>query len=436
MSERIDELTQAWLDGDLDAAEIAEIRVALADPQMLARVTAHVREHQLLRGALRSDPASAARRVAAVIAARERGRPGSSRMAVIRARIGAPSAWRWMAAAAVLAIAVGVAAWTLVPWAAPAQVVVAEATAGSSLVRDGSRIALVPGLALRPQDRLEIPAIPADGAVAVRYADGSHLTVHADAAVRLWDADGAKRVALERGEVRGDIAPQPAGKAMRLSAPQAEAEVVGTRFSLVAADGVTRLAVSEGTVSLRRVDGSVSLVHAGGSAEAGANATEPAPRALLDFDFEDGARPPEAVVGRVETGPARAGNRGCITGVLDGDSRFCRVMLDAGEGATLFVFEDGLELRFDYWIDGGAASLDAYVWDDTQQDSFGSRDRFAPVPAARTWASATMRLDEWRTPDGRRLRAGDRIRQLTIQPGSEGGVLHLDNLTLVRPPGP
>lgn len=61
-----------------------------------------------------------------------------------------------------------------------------------------------------------------------------------------------KRLSLDTGAIEASVASQPRWRPMIISTPQAEAKVVGTRFSLSALGAATRLDVLEGAVRLRK----------------------------------------------------------------------------------------------------------------------------------------------------------------------------------------
>lgn len=309
-------------------------------------------------------------------------------------------------------------------------------TADVQVIRADRAIGTHAGMVLLAEDRLHSVA----GGAEILYPDHTRLHIQAATELRLWDERGAKRVRLERGEVRAEVAPQPPGKAMKLLTAQAEAEVLGTRFTLVAGRELTRLEVTQGTVSLRHLDGTISVVRDGGSAQAVVASPAPTaapdrpapPRALLAFDFEDGVLPTEWVMGKIAMGPTRAGNRFCLAAQTNAAAPWAKVQLEAGPARALFVHGEGSELRFDYWIDEPTKSLDVYLRNDSQQATFGDLHLFDLTP--RTWTRATVKLDELRAADpAARQRAGDRIALLVIQVGQQGGVLYLDNLEIVPP---
>jgi ferric-dicitrate binding protein FerR (iron transport regulator) len=69
-----------------------------------------------------------------------------------------------------------------------------------------------------------------------------------------------KHVRLETGHVEADVVKQPAGRSMLLSTAEAEVSVLGTRFTLLAEGGATRVQVEEGAVEFRRVKEGGSIV--------------------------------------------------------------------------------------------------------------------------------------------------------------------------------
>lgn len=92
--------------------------------------------------------------------------------------------------------------------------------------------------------------------VTLGYPDGTTIEVAEDTVISLEKDRKAKRISLDRGGLRARVAKQPAGRPMVLATPQAEVEVLGTRFSLSVKVDSTRLEVEEGKVRMtRRYDG-------------------------------------------------------------------------------------------------------------------------------------------------------------------------------------
>ncbi len=81
------------------------------------------------------------------------------------------------------------------------------------------------------------------------------------------DATEGKIFELQRGIVRARVAPQPAGKPMRIKTPLARATVLGTEFVMRADEGATKLDVLEGKVEFAcRTSGKKVKVKSGFSA--------------------------------------------------------------------------------------------------------------------------------------------------------------------------
>jgi hypothetical protein len=98
------------------------------------------------------------------------------------------------------------------------------------------------------------------GAAKFSYAgEATTLELTKDTRLKLsGDAQG-KRVALDRGAVHAEVAPQPAGQPFKLLTAHGEASVLGTRFTLAAMDDFTRLDVEKGVVKLQRGNDAVNV---------------------------------------------------------------------------------------------------------------------------------------------------------------------------------
>lgn len=463
MSRRSDELVNELLDGELDAAGRRELDALLAaDPGLVEESAVQWRLHRMLPVVTRGPEGDHF-----VQNLRRALRPASSRFRIrvqkdLRASRPRPPprlrfpAWFGIAASLVVAF--------LVLWAThrtngstPLLAKIVSCPAG--VVINGQRVeaSRAIGLALKLDD---VVSTKASESLWIGYADGTQVRLGASTEIQFaaWPAPtlvpGRKQVRMKHGELAASVAKQPPGASMLISTAQALVEVVGTEYALVADADSTRLETTRGAVTLTRWSDRASLTIAAGefavvrngvdfsvrSAATTAplpNAIPPGgalPEALLSFDFEDGIQPAGWIKGKVMTGPTRPGNRYCLSGEHDSAAPWTMVKLDAGADGTLFIYDSTVELSFDYWVDERVGSLDFYAWNDNQQDSFGSMDHHLPIPArsTRTWTRATVRLEGWHTPDAKRMADGDRIRQLSIQAGQQGGVVLLDNMRLTR----
>ncbi|HYG76703.1 MAG TPA: FecR domain-containing protein [Planctomycetota bacterium] len=93
----------------------------------------------------------------------------------------------------------------------------------------------------------------------IKYPDGSLLMLNPDTKISQLTGTGidgaaaAKSFYVDRGIVSANVFKQPAGRPMTVVTSNAEATVVGTRFTLAVAPGQTRLDVTEGLVRLTRL---------------------------------------------------------------------------------------------------------------------------------------------------------------------------------------
>jgi ferric-dicitrate binding protein FerR (iron transport regulator) len=163
-----------------------------------------------------------------------------------------PSRWvRWklglIAAAAVL---IGMAGILLVTREGPARVAVVEKVEGKVTRQEGDRaVAVTLGEPLPEGASLKTGS---PGTAVLRYEDGSRVELRPETHVRELGTTGGKRLFLARGTLRVDAAQQPPQSPMVVRTAEGEARVVGTRFTLLARTGSTRLEVERGVVRLTR----------------------------------------------------------------------------------------------------------------------------------------------------------------------------------------
>lgn len=286
------------LDGDADAAAVSELQAWLAADREHLR---HYMRAVSLQHGLRSEMLGAA--------ARERyATPTERRMAVPRRRPARRriAAWAGFALAASLAAVLGGTLWWHQHGAdRETWLVVAGSAEGSSQQR------IQPGDALNAGDRVSVAA---HAQLGLRCRDGTDLRLEGPGQLTVTspggDATAGKRLALAGGRLRADVTPQPEGQPLRITTPEAEATVLGTRFALACGDGRTRLEVERGQVRLERLpERSAVVVNAGEYAvaaagtplavsaivrehtppSAAATTTTASARTLLAEDFEDDA---------------------------------------------------------------------------------------------------------------------------------------------------
>jgi hypothetical protein len=189
---------------------------------------------------------------------------------VVVARLSAPfrPSWaRWAAAAAVLLLAVGW--WALRP-ATPAAVLISQdgrPPEGVVVTRAGRAVPPAKSRLIAPGDTIEVAP---DSPPAKLGFDAARTTLvlQPGSTLRILSLVPQKHFTLDRGALKAEVAPQPAGRPMLVQTPFADAVVVGTAFSLSARANQTGLTVEHGVVKLTQADGSVENVKAGQSAVA------------------------------------------------------------------------------------------------------------------------------------------------------------------------
>lgn len=302
------------------------------------------------------------------------------------------------------------------------------------------------GRGLRPSEGL-VTTGP-DARASLKFPDGTRVELAGRSAIdRILDRGGAegtgKWLELSRGTLSVRAARQPAGRAMAISTPHAEARVVGTEFRIRVEPGergCTRLEVVEGRVRLARlregpvdVPGGHFAVAAGGGNLVAGSLPALGIRLLHRFDFEDGRLPKPFRAGAVDRGPPRpGGGRFCLAGALDPNASCGGRVSLTDDARGLFPFSEDLVAGFDYWVDDRVRTLDVQVWNRTQQTTFGTT---LWNPPREEWARAVLPLAEFARP-GRngplRMKPGDLIVTFWVQAGQVGGALYLDNLEIAR----
>jgi hypothetical protein len=149
---------------------------------------------------------------------------------------------------------------TLVTLSKRTSAFIASATPGVWLERGSKQIPLTQGMPLRVADRIRTAA---DQSCDIAYANEStriELKPHSE--LQFLQSRNGKRFRLSRGELKASVGKQRTP--MVLLTSQAEATVIGTRFSLVAKSHSTWLDVEEGTVQFTRLADARSVSVAAG----------------------------------------------------------------------------------------------------------------------------------------------------------------------------
>jgi hypothetical protein len=133
---------------------------------------------------------------------------------------------------------------------------------GLSILRAGQPLPISAGMLLRTGDVLRTP--PDVTAVVGFSSEATRLTVLPGTEVKLAEMSRGKHFELRAGKLEASVARQRPFHPMTLITSQAEARVIGTRFSLLASNNATRLDVFEGNVRLTRLaDGAAVQVGKG-----------------------------------------------------------------------------------------------------------------------------------------------------------------------------
>ena len=90
-------------------------------------------------------------------------------------------------------------------------------------------------------------------------AEDTRLMLSADTELKLTSLARGKRFVLQEGRVEANVARQRPFHPLIITTPQAQARVLGTKFSLLTADNATRLEVTRGSVQFTRMSDSKAI---------------------------------------------------------------------------------------------------------------------------------------------------------------------------------
>ena len=127
------------------------------------------------------------------------------------------------------------------------------------------RHAVDEGDPLRSGDALYV--VGDTGFALLKFEDGSVLAIAGNTELECLIEGSQKRIVVRKGDVMAQVTSQLPGKPMLIETPMAHAEVLGTKLALFASLAITKLAVLEGHVRLKRLsDGKVVHVKEGHTA--------------------------------------------------------------------------------------------------------------------------------------------------------------------------
>jgi hypothetical protein len=133
---------------------------------------------------------------------------------------------------------------------------------GLSILRGSESLRVIAGMALQTGDVLRTSSNVT--AILGFSPEATRLTMLPGTELKITEMSHGKRIDLSFGKLEASVARQRPFHPMILQTSQAEARVVGTRFTLLASSNATRLDVTEGKVRLTRLsDGAAVMVGAG-----------------------------------------------------------------------------------------------------------------------------------------------------------------------------
>jgi hypothetical protein len=269
------ELIDTYLDGELTAEEESRLADWLAvDPGNMQVFVRETHLHRQLREIMLADSFQV--EIEAPVEKTER---ASRRLPVdlIGRAIGqwfafpAPEMLRrpWLVWAFCLTLIICTGVWLFGPTMGRLTLAEIHGT-GFSVERAGHLLPAGIGIRLQPGDVLRTPE---QVTAVIGFApENTRLKLLPGIELALTDLSHGKRFALGVGRLEASVARQRPYRPMLITTPQAEARVVGTRFSLTVTTNTTRLDVTEGKVKFTRTSDDVSVkVSAGHYAVAAAD---------------------------------------------------------------------------------------------------------------------------------------------------------------------
>ncbi len=256
-------LAAAYVEGELDPISRSHLaELVQRDPHQAAQLGEQLRTHLLLHALLRRDAGKEAVRRARLI-------PGSFTTARVqrvvdsarslrppRPRAGSRRVRWWLAAGALASALAALLVVLALPLAAPLPLVSADA--GVRIVRAAGEAPL--NGPLRANDTV---ITGANQRAELTYAsEGTRIALEPSTQVQAL-AGGGKRFRLDHGTVAVRAAPQPSGAPLVLHTAQAQAQVLGTAFTLSSDAFLTWLTVEHGSVRLSQPEGQELLVGSG-----------------------------------------------------------------------------------------------------------------------------------------------------------------------------
>lgn len=246
-------LVQGYLEGSLSDQESARLRLLLRqDASTVDQILAGLRDEMLIRAVLAEGM------VAAPAWTATEWRPVSPLPGWWGALVGRLRGHVWACGVVGVAALVVIGLWLSGFGLQMGEPVLTQVEgAGLTLERDGRPVQVRVGTRLQAGDRLRT----ADSAVAtLTFApENTHLTLQPGTGIKIAPSSRGKRFELLLGRLEASVARQRPFRPMLVQTPQAEARVLGTKFTLTVSPTTTRLDVMEGKVRFTRLSDGTHL---------------------------------------------------------------------------------------------------------------------------------------------------------------------------------
>ncbi len=239
-------LVQGYLESTLTEQESARLRVLLRqDPSAVDRILTGLRDEMLIRAVLAeqmvTDTVQPAKQLRSVSQS-----PGWWGPFV---KLLQGKEWAWSVAG--LAALVMLALWLSGFGRQTGEPMLTQIEgSGLALERDGQAMQVREGVRLQAGDRLRTAEA---GTVSITFApEKTRLRLQPGTDLTIGTFSHGKRFALHFGKLEASVARQRPFRPMIVKTPQAEARVLGTKFTLMVSANATRLEVIEGKVRFTR----------------------------------------------------------------------------------------------------------------------------------------------------------------------------------------
>lgn len=271
--EEFERLSQEFVAGNLNAGDRERLADYLAkDEQRLCQFVDQVQLHQMLRVLLASDSDTTDFSETVPHELRCQREAGAFSNAVVdKLKNQSAARFRWRAGfAAAACVLIVLFATLFIQNGTPGDEIgtIVESGNGVELVRSGRKQPATAGMNILTGDRI---ITSANTAAAFALTDKTQVRLDAQTNLLLEQSNAGQRLSVDQGKITLSVTKRDKTKSLIVVTPQAAAEVVGTQFTVVVAEGSTKLEVDEGKVRFTRTDGRELIVPAGHEAVSAPN---------------------------------------------------------------------------------------------------------------------------------------------------------------------